>query len=249
MENKNSELKPNIVRYPIANAGRRLGCRILDILMMSLIVFGLGAAILCTSPNFNPKDLTTIQSWRYTLLAAISLLLFFLYFIVLPFFWKKTLWMKVLKLQYVNNLPLSNFMFNLIKHEILVWGIISILSLIAGIVLGTLSSANATAMIKGMTFGGLTEQGDNTAFFYVGTGFSSAYIVALLVMIAVTIAMFVNNRRPAFHDKFSNVFVIYLVSSNTPDKQVNAKKKTTNRINYGVPGEISPGAFEEIDKL
>jgi len=237
------------VRYPLASAARRFFAKLLDIIFVGLIVFGLGVAILVTSPGFNKKDLLTIQPWRYGLLSSITLLIFCLYFILLPFFWKKTLFMKAFKLQYVNNLPLSNFGLNLIKHEMFIWGIITLISFVVGIVLIPLTPQNAVNLIHGISFKSGQSTNNNSPYFYVGIAFATLYIVAVIGLIAATIAMFVKNKKPAFHDNLSNVYVIHLVQTNEPDKQGNLKRNNQRKINYGVPGDISSGAFEEIDSM
>ena len=69
------------------------------------------------------------------------------------------------------------------------------------------------------------------------------------MLFAIIIGVCVANKKPAFHDKFSNVFVIHLRPLNTPDKQMNKKQNKMKKINYGIPGEISSSELEEIDKL
>jgi len=234
------------VRYPLAPAARRIFAKLIDILIVGIILFGFGLAIFATDPGFKwGSDSVITDTWRYGIYTLVVCVVFFLLMILLPYFWKKTIGMKALKLGYYNVLPLSNYMFNLFKHELFVWELICILNLILGVVLTCSSADNAKILLDGIMMG----SSKTNVYYYVGVGFATAYLVLMLVLIGVIIGVCMRNKKPAFHDKYSNIYVIYLVSLNDPDKQVNAKKRSSKRVNYGVPGEISSSALEEIDEL
>jgi len=235
------------VRYPLAGAARRIFAKLIDLLILGIVLFCLGLAIFTTDPAFKwGPDFVVSQTWRYGIFTLVVCVLFFLLMILLPYFWKKTIGMKMLRLGYFNVLPLSNFMFNLFKHELFVWELICCLNLILGITLTCLNSTDAKLLLDGIMMSSGKNMG---SYYYVGVGFATAYLILMLVLIGIIIGVCVRNKKPAFHDKYSNVYVIHLVLLNDPDKQVNAKKNSSKRINYGVPGEISSSALEEIDEL
>jgi len=242
-----TENSKKYVRYPLAPAGRRIVAKLIDLIIVAIIVFGIGVAIFATDSGFKwSGEFVITQPWRYGVFTLCVIIIFFLLMLLLPYFWKKTIGMKALKLGYYNTLPLSNYMFNLFKHELFVWELICILNLILGIVLSSSSAENAKMLLEGIMMSAVKT---TNVYYYVGIGFSTGYLVLMLVLIGVIIAVCMRNKKPAFHDKYSNVYVVHCVSMNTPDKNANVKKRNNKRINYGVPGEISSSALEEIDEL
>lgn len=244
----------NLVRYPLATAWRRLGAKALDILIITLVIFGLGIAIIATNPGFKWNEWVEIQPWRYLLVGIITFIIFTGLMFVLPLFTDWTIGMKALKLKYVHILPLSKRGWNLFKHEILIWGIMCILSLILGIVLGCLNkTGQARSLILGIQTLGINskQQTEVTSWplYYVGVVFACCYYCSALLLLVIIISLFVKNKKPTFYDKFSNIVVIHLSPMNDPDKQHNTKKMPQKKINFGVPGEINSGSFEELDNL
>lgn len=236
-----------MVRYPLSSAGRRIGSKIVDILLVGIIVLGIGLAIFVTDPNFQWRSIEEIQPWRYGLFAMCMFVVFFGLLWLLPRLTGWTIAMKMFKLKYFNVLPLSSFGFNIFKHELFVWEIMCFISLILGATLSFLSPENAKILISGV----LASKKDIevNAYYYAGVTFACSYYVTVVLLIVVLVGVCIKSKRPAFHDKFSNILIIHLRPTKDLDKQANLKKKGIKRINYGIPGEISSGSFEEIDEL
>lgn len=250
LTSKIDKAKPTeMIRYPLASAARRIGCKILDILFVGIIIFSLGLAIFATEPGFDWHQLQPAQPWRYAIFVVLMLIVFFGLLLVLPKFTKWTLAMKLLRTKYVNVLPLSNFFRNLFKHELLIWEIMCFVSFVLGITLSLLPSQSALSMIYGVMVSKNVEQIKDWASYYGGITFACFYYACIVMLVVILVGVCIKNKRPAFHDKFSNVLVIYLSPISKLDKQANAKKRKVKRINYGIPGEINSGSFEEVDNL
>ena len=116
IENINSKNKSS--RYGLAAPGIRIFTRICDFIIVLLVSFGCASAIFLTDPNFKGEfNFIISEPWRYFCFSIIATSLFFIYFIIQPYFWKgKTLCMKLFKLAIYNQL-LTHWLFNLIKHE------------------------------------------------------------------------------------------------------------------------------------
>lgn len=249
LTSKIEKTKPTeMIRYPLASAARRIGCKILDILFVGIIVFAIGLAVFATEPGFDWHELKPAQPWRYAIFVISMLIVFNGLLLILPKFTGWTLAMKLLKMKYVNVLPLSNFFLNLFKHELLIWEIMCLISFILGITLTFLNGQDALDLLRGVM---MDRKADisNWACYYGGVTFACFYYASITVLVIVIIGVCVKNKKPAFHDKFSNVLVVYLSPMTGLDKQTNAKKRKTKRINYGIPGEINSGSFDEVDNL
>ena len=85
--------------------------------------------------------------------------------------------------------------------------------------------------------------------FYSGLIFSGLYISTFIILVFLIVGVFVKNKKPAPHDKYSNLYIIYLKPINDIDKWANRKNNSKKIINYSLPGSINPSAIEEIDKL
>ncbi|MCQ2956487.1 MAG: hypothetical protein MJ233_01080 [Mycoplasmoidaceae bacterium] len=88
-------------------------------------------------------------------------------------------------------------------------------------------------------------EGLDKVCYYVGTGFSAFYGICMVFLIAIIIATCIKNKHPAFHDKYSNVFIIHKVSIAEKSKPINLPKKDEIKA----PGEISDDSLEEIDNI
>ncbi len=242
---KNNKL---LTRYPLASGVRRLFAKIIDLLIISAIVIGLGLSIFTTDPEFRWSENNNYfisQTWRYgifTLLVAFS---FYGLMILLPYYWKKTIGMKLIKLSYYKILPLSNTALCLIKHELFVWELFIFLDLILGIVLTILSPTDAYTLLRVV----LLKEKNKDSLFYPGLILSSLYIFAFILLMFLIMGVFIKNKKPAYHDKYSNLYIIYLKPINDLDKLANKKKQSKKIINYSLPGSIKPSTIEEVDKL
>lgn len=250
LENKNSKNKPvDMVRYPLASATRRIFTKILDILILSILVVAVGLAIFSTEPGFDWYKIDAAQPWRYVTFVLCMLVLFFGLMLLLPRLTGWTLAMKLLRIKYVNVLPLSSFGLNLFKHELFIWEIMCFISFVLGITLSLLPKDSAISMMYAVMSFSKPEEIADMASYYGGVAIAAFYYVSMIMLIIVFIGVCIKSKRPAFHDKFSNIVVVYLNPANIPDKNANLRKTRSKRINYGIPGEINTGSFDETDNL
>lgn len=240
---------PGTVRYPLASAGRRIGSKILDILLVGIIVFCLGLAIFLTNPGGTKVE--QIEPWRYGVFSLCMFMVFAGLLLVLPSFTTWTIGMKICKLKYVKVLPLKNLGFCIFKHELLTWEIICIISLILGVTLSFLKTDQAVSLLTGVVPYIKTVDGFviDKACWAAGVFFACLYYASVIILIVVIVGVCIKSKHPAFHDKYSDLLIAHLSALNDPDKNANLKKKKAKRINYGIPGEINSGSFEEIDEL
>jgi uncharacterized RDD family membrane protein YckC len=106
-------------RYLLANASVRLLARVLDLILITGVTIGFCCLVLATDPNgFNTYP---AQHWRYFFITFLTVLIFFSYFICLPFLTKgRTLGCIILKLRIYNLVATKNFFLNLIKRDFLI---------------------------------------------------------------------------------------------------------------------------------
>ncbi len=237
-----------IVRYPLAPAWRRIIAKVLDIVIIGVLVMSAGFALFCTDPNFHWDTKLEIAGWRYGVFVGIMALLFYGLMLLLPCLWGKTIGMKVFKLAYHKNSN-SNFAFSLFKHELFIWEIVVILAFAMGMTMTFISQHQIDSLLEGASaiFTAKMPEGLDSVCYYVGTGFSGFYGVTILFLIAIIIATCVKNKKPAFHDRYSNILVIYKVKISEKIKPINQpilKQEETK-----APGEISDDSLEEIDNI
>lgn len=238
-----------VTKYPLATAGRRVLAKAIDIAIIACVVTSLGFAIFCTDPNFKWEGSLQIAGWRYCLFTALMAIIFFGLMLLLPRLWNKTIGMKALKLSYYKRKE-CNYTFALFKHELFVWEIVVFIALIMGFVLAFLTPEQADALFKGANaiFANKPEEGVDKVCYYVGTGFSCFYGISILFLIAIIVAICIKNHKPAFHDKYSNIYVIHKVSVDSLYKPVN-KPKRNDEDEEKVPGGLSKSSLEEIDNI
>lgn len=235
-------------KYPLATAGKRFLARIIDILIISCLVLGIGFAVFCTDPNFSWKDeLVLQQKWRYAFFVILMLFVFVLWMIVAPLLFKQTFGMKITKIKYFKKDENKNYLLCLCKHEIFIWEIIALISLVMGITLSCLSNKQIDSLLKGAEaiFASKVPDGIDKVFYYIGTGFSCFYSVSIVLLIFVIVFTFIKNGTPAFHDKFSGLYMISTVSLVEKYQKPNQPKQD----DIIGPGAISPEALEEINSL
>lgn len=244
MQKQNSNTK-----FPLATAGKRFLAKVIDIALISCLVLGIGFAIFCTDPNFSwDGPLVLEQGWRYGLFTTLMAVIFFSLMLVIPRLTKKTIGMKACKLAYYRKDNTKNYVFGIFKHELFVWEIIVFLSLIMGWTLSFLSPNQIDSLIQGSMsiFVSKLPEGVDATCFYVGTGFSCFYGVSIIFLIAIVIAIFIKNGKPAFHDKYSLIYVISTKPLTEKFISVNDYKKQQEDK---VPGGLSKEALEEIENL
>ena len=245
MQKQNNET----TKYPLATAGKRILAKVIDIAIISCIVVALGFAIFCTDKNFEwKKDLELAQRWRFGLFVSLMAVVFFGFMFLLPRFWNRTIGMKALKLTYFKKKEGMNYSFGLFKHELFIWEIIVIIALAMGWTLSFISQNKIDSILEGSVaiFASTVPDGLDKICYYVGTGFSCFYSVSILFLIAIIIATCIRSGRPAFHDKYSNIYVVYMQPL-TNIKQTFRKRQPDEIIE--APGSISKESLEEIENL
>ena len=246
MQKQNNET----TKYPLATAGKRVLARIIDIVIVSCIVIAIGFAIFCTDKNFDwHENLSNIQKWRFGLFVSLMTVVFFGLMLLLPRLWNKTIGMKALKLSYYKKKDGMNYSFGIFKHELFVWEIVVFVALIMGWTLSFLNPNQIDSMFKGSTaiFASNIPDGVDKACYYVGTGFSCFYGVSIILLIAILVATCIRNGHPAFHDKYSNIYIISTQAIQSPYNFKSVNKHDDKENN--VPGIISKESLEEIENL
>lgn len=243
MQNKNSK----VVKYPLSSAGRRILAKVIDIAIISCLVLALGFAIFCTDPNFKWNEQLNISGWRYGLFVTLMAVIFFGLMLLLPRFWNKTIGMKVLNLSYFKKEE-CNYTFAIFKHELFIWEIIVIIAFAMGCTLSGLTAHQVDSLIQGVNaiFANKVPAGLDTACYYAGTMFSCLYGVCIIFLVAIIISICIRNKKPAFHDKYSNIYVIHKQSLESQYRPVNSIHKEDE---IKVPGHISDESLEEIDNI
>ena len=243
MQNTNSK----VVKYPLASAGRRILAKVIDIAIISCLVLALGFTIFCTDPNFKWNEQLNIAGWRYGLFVTLMALIFFSLMLLLPRLWNKTIGMKALKLAYFKKEE-CNHTFALFKHELFIWEIIVIIAFAMGCTLSGLTAHQIDSLVQGANaiFANKMPEGLDKACYYAGTGFSCMYGICIIFLVAIIISICIRNKKPAFHDKYSHIYVIHKQSLDSQYRSVNSIQ---DKDDTKVPGQISDESLEEIDNI
>lgn len=237
-------------KYPLAKAGKRIIAKVLDIAIISCLVLGLGFAIFCTDPNFKWNETLVLeQNWRYGLFVTLMAVVFFGLMLILPRLWNKTIGMKACKLAYTNVNKEKSYLFGLFKHELFIWEIVVFVALIIGWTLTFLPQHQIESMLEGVNsiFVKNLPEGVDKVCYYVGTGFSCLYGIAIIFLIATIVGICIRSGKPAFHDKYSHV---YIYSKKQIDSYISVNEyKKQQKENGNAPGAISIDSLEDIDNM
>lgn len=244
MQNENNKTK---IKYPLATAGKRIIAKVLDIAIISCLVLALGFTIFCTDPNFQWGEKLTIAGWRYGLFVTLMAIIFFGLMLLLPRFWGKTIGMKALKLSYYKKENV-NYTFAIFKHELFVWEIVVIIAFAMGWTLCGLNQLQIDSLLQGASaiFTSSVPEGLDKACYYAGTAFTAFYGVSIIILIAIIVAVCITSGKPAFHDKYSHLYIYYKqpLNNNYLNKTTKNKEDTVK-----APGALSAESLEEIDNI
>lgn len=235
------------VKYPLAKAGRRILAKVIDIAIIGVIVVALGFAIFCTDPNFEwNKELDLDQKWRFGLFVTLVGVLFYGLMLLLPCLWNKTIGMKAVNLSYHKRQE-CNYSWSIFKHELFIWEIVVIIAFAMGWTLSFLNQHQINSLLQGANapFVWSVPENIDQACYYAGVGFSCFYSICVLFLVAIIIATCITSGKPTFHDKYSNILVIY--KKKLEDKYVPYNSKKEDDIK--APGVISKESLEEIDNI
>lgn len=237
-----------VARYNLANALSRLFSRFFDLLIIINIIIGIYFALF-----YNVQE---IYGWKIFVFSLIISFLFFVQFIIIPFFTNGyTLFSKIFKLK-IYSVLLKNifyskkkikydlkFFLQLLKRELFLWMIPIVLFLIFGFF--CLESANVDISKK--LYSIITNQIKNDFIIISGFVILSFVSVSLICPLGLIINIIVMSRKRTLHDYFSNTVVIKMIDVNGDDPKNNKNvKQIKPSLKYGLPGEISAETIKEI---
>lgn len=238
------------ISYPLANAWSRLFCRIFDCALVLVILIGICYLIFSTDPNSNGVvNILEIsyEGWRYFVFTTSSYVLFFFYFIVIPYLWNgKTFFKFLFRIQTCNLIFTKNFFINILKKELLIWMIIGVTNILVGITC-FIYGENAIEFLNYLVFANI--EANNISYIALSSIFQTIYAIGGIILIVLIVYMFIKNKKRAIQDLISDTAVINLIGKVDKGQDKKNSKKIRNRTNYGLPGEIVPGSLEEIDSL
>ncbi|WP_412031900.1 hypothetical protein [Malacoplasma muris] len=235
----------NKAKYNLANAWTRLVSKFFDLVIIIGAVVGLVFALFY-------NDGEVVYSWKVFLLSLLTFFLFFIWFIVIPFaFNGYTVFSALFKIK-IYSVSLKNiylnkwykkidfkFLFELIKRELFLWGLPSIIFLVFGIVSFTYPN-EATTLIKN-----IIGYKSDTLTNVIGTIFTTLISLSLLCPLVIIINIIFTSKKRSLNDYFSNTVVLKMIDVNSTDidNNKNIKQSKTINIKYGLPGEIDPEAI------
>lgn len=234
----------NRKRYLLAKASNRIFSRVIDTLIIVSICVGISILIIIGDSEGLKSANNLHDHWRYLVITLITTILFFCYFIVLPFFWNgRTLGMALLKLKIYNLIQTKNFFLNLIKREFFLWMICIVANIVLGF--GLINSNPKDIFDAFFKFQNSQQQ-------IIVVIVQAIQMIGIIIIIFVIIHMCIFNRRRCFIDHVSDTCVIKFVDVNSKEANdaLNAIRKNQGpQRRYRLPGEISDSASEEIDSL
>lgn len=238
----------NKIRYYLASASSRFFARLFDCVIVLLLMFLLGLLIFGFGGNlselFSKDGINKIEAWEYFLFSLINLVVFYLYFIGLPCWWKgKTIGLYIFKLMIVNTHITRKTFFCLIRREIFLWEAMVVISFVLGIVLISLGNENANMFIKSML------NIESNKFDGYTTLFDAFYYVCGIVLFFCILWMFIKSKKRCIQDVMSDTVVIKLNPQSDKSNNSENTKKTKSVKNYGLPAEVESIDLGEIDKF
>ncbi|MCF0217437.1 MAG: RDD family protein [Malacoplasma sp.] len=246
-------------KYGLASAPVRIFCRLFDLILNLLIVVGLFFAIFYTTQTPVINFYTDVEPWRIFLFTLLIFILFFVYFVVLPFFTKGyTLFSKFFKIRiFSTSLQIENeskkflskfnfrFLKELLIRETFTFFIFTTITLVLGFV-SFFDKQKVIEFLLSFLNSKLNNQPNSQNV--VATAFGTFYAIATLIDILIIINICFTSRRRAFIDFISNTVVVKMIEVFDDDKSsvLNFKNKNKSTIKYNLPGEINTTAiFQE----
>lgn len=234
--NKNNQK----ARYSLAPASKRILARFFDLLIVCLLSIAVFCSltlwiIINNKKNYDNK----LFSGMILLSFFISFMLFFAYFIVIPYFWKGyTFFKKIFKIKTHELINDKYFFFHLIKKEFFIWIILFILNFIFSFILFFYNDP-LSIMSKLLMFN-FTYKDNKYIFIPI---FQFFYVIFFIPSLIITVHLSLNSRKRALHDFFSDTCVI----STIPLKDDNSTNEINVIYNYDLPGVIDESALEELN--
>lgn len=232
----------NKAKYNLAGAWSRLFSKFFDLVIVIGAIIGLVFALFYNDGN-------VVYNWKVFLLSLLTFLLFFIWFILIPFIFNGyTLFSLIFKIK-IYSLSIKNvylnkwykninfkFLYELIKREIFLWGLPTIFFLIFGIV-SFAYPLDATNWIKNIISSNNAEPST-----MIGTIFTTLISLSLLCPLIIILNIIFSSKKRSLNDYFSNTVVLKMidVGGSDIDSNKNLKEMKTINIKYGLPGEIDP---------
>lgn len=234
--------------YLFPSAWSRFFARLVDLFIISAITISLGITILITDYKFSWQSLELGQPIRYFFVSLVGLVFSSFFFLCFPmlFGWQ-TIGMKIFKLKFYFENKKKNIFFSLLKHELFVWIIIVLISLVVGLTFSLINYHDLKILNKSMT--GLVQKSEdqNTLFYYLGLVFKYFYYVFFLVFFSIVINLFAANKKPLWHDKFSHLLVVKISNASKETFSKTKKGHSINEINYDLPGDVNSSLLDQLE--
>lgn len=238
----------SLSNYHFPSAWSRFLARFFDIFIVSAVTISLGITILITDNKFSWQCLELAQPIRYFYVSLVGIILSFFFFICFPilFSWQ-TIGMKIFKLKFCFENEKKRKFFSLLKHELFVWIIIMLISLITSLIFSLISYQDLEILNKSMISFAKKTNHQNSLFHYLGLVIKYSYYVFFFVFFSLIINLFTVNKKPLWHDKFSHLFV---VKTSNFGKKMSFKLKnehSINKTNYDLPGDVNASLLDQLE--
>lgn len=246
-------------RYNLASALSRTFTRLLDLIFVLLILIAIFFAIFSKYLDYKfstvngSNSIYSIESWRIFLFSFCVFIMFFSYFVFLPFMTQGyTLFSKLFKIRiFSTSLKLINekrkifknlhflFFAQLFIRELLTTILMSFVIMVIGVV----SFFDKKDVIDFLLMQTIVNNVSNEATTNVVTIIFQALFTCIgLINIVLIINVAFTSRKRSFTDHISSTVVIKMVEvfSDEKNNNLNYKNKKQQTIKYNLPGEINP---------
>lgn len=256
--NSDDNKRKTTFRYGLASAWNRLFSKLFDLILLFLILIGIFYWIFNDEMILMTDNvlISTIPSWKIFVFSLITFLIFFIYFIIIPFlFGGYTLFSKIFKIRiysvylktvvyrkWVKNLDFR-FIKQLLIRELFLWEINAIIFLFLGIFAFALSQETSDFIKALIVFDGNFSSEVNT----VTILFSALFSVSCLITLFIIVNVIFTSRKRSFHDSISNTVVIKMTDVHSDEKRPTLSiKNNKSKVQYSFPGEMPADSLLDI---
>lgn len=252
--------KENKDEYLPVRSLKRSGAAILDFIFISILAIAFSFLVFINSKftladvfkNANSPEMLNkgLEAWRIFLMTLISLIIYFLYFIVIPTFWDShTIFRKLLKIKIISLKEQNNkkiLFISLIKHSLFTWFSFMMVNILATVCCFAFDHNKELlkVYIRGVMSTNSESNISDTTVQVLSILMRSLYSILGLVSCIIVLHMFMNSQKRALHDILANVVVLDL--SEELNKKTVVKKA---EINAKLPISKADDILKEIDKI
>lgn len=256
--NSGEDKRKTTYRYGLASACSRLFSKLFDLILIFLILIGVFYWIFNNEMIWINENVitSTIPSWKIFVFALVTCLLFFIYFIIIPFFFGGyTLFSKIFKIRiysiylktFVNRKWLKNLDFRFFKQllvrELFLWEINVIVFLLLGIFSFALSQETSDFIKALINF----EVNPLSEVNIVTILFSTIFSVSSLITLFIIVNVIFTSKKRSFHDSISNTVVIKMTDVHSDEKRPSLSVKgNKSKVHYSFPGEVPIDSLLDI---